>query len=153
MISELLSATVLTSVVIKSFYSLKQNGRFQLVDFVHFVSVFNIFVTSRYLWIWLKKYFQSCQSCLACAAQWHVMCEVWGLWWWPLARMVSVAGDNVPGARRGGGTPVVPTIAQWSLVTTRVVNEPSQYSEKAPNRDFFSLLKVPTSAFTIITIY
>ena len=59
--------------------------------------------------------------------------------------MVSVAGDNVSGARRGGGTPVVPTIAQWSLVTNRVVNEPSQYLEK----DFFALLKVPTSAFTI----
>ena len=52
-----------------------------------------------------------------------------------------MAGDNVPGARRGGGTPVVPTIAQWSLVTTRVVNEPSQYSEKAPNRDLFPLQK------------
>ena len=63
--------------------------------------------------------------------------------------MVSVAGDNVSGARRGGGTPVVPTIAQWSLVTIRVVNRPSQYSENAPDRDFFSLLKVPTSAFTI----
>ena len=67
--------------------------------------------------------------------------------------MVSVAGDNVPGARRGGGTPVVPTIAQWSLVTTRVVNEPSQYSEKAPNRDLFPLLKVPTSAFTIKNLF
>ena len=145
MISELLSATVLTSVVVKSFYSLKQNGRYQTVDFVR---VLNNFITSRYLWIWYKIYFQSCIKVPSLC--WPVAGDVWGVrlvvvWPLALARMVSVAGDNVSGARRGGGTPVVPTIAQWSLVTNRAVNEPSQYSEK----DFFALLKVPTSAFTI----